>query len=87
MIDHIERNTNPLQKTKTRVETFEPELEPQTFDYFGMDKKDDEEQGGTKQTERQRNIEEMRKKGSTVGKFTADGKKVFIKIIGYVIEI
>jgi len=74
VIDHIEKSTNPLQKSKTmKSEQIEPEVEAQNFDYLGERK--DEEEIGTKQTERQRTLEEMRKKGSVIGKFTADGKK------------
>lgn len=54
----------------------EAETEAQNFDFMG--ERRDEEEIGTKQTERQRTLEEMRKKGSVVGKFTADGKKVSI---------
>ena len=76
MIDHIERNTNPIQRSKTKYENIEPEPEGQQIDFMSGDKKDDEE-SGMKQTERQKTLEEMRRKSNSTGKFTVDGKKVF----------
>lgn len=79
IIDHVERNTNPNQKAKPKFETMETDMEAQQFDYLGLDKRDEEEQGGLKQTGRQRVIEEQKKKTSNA-KFTADGKKVYSNI-------
>lgn len=53
----------------------ETDMENQQYDYLGMDKREEEEQGGSKQTGRQKILEEQRKKTSNA-KFTADGKKV-----------
>lgn len=74
IIDHVERNTNPNQKAKPKFETMETDLEDKQYDYLGLDKREEEEQGGLKQTGRQKILEEQRKKTSSA-KFTADGKK------------